>query len=55
MQQNAGSCLYMQSVSLYLSTGELSPLMFRDIRDQYLLLLDIFVVRDGIMFIFLFL
>ena len=34
MQQNAGSCLHIQSVSLCLFIGEFSLLMLRDIRDQ---------------------
>jgi hypothetical protein len=33
MQQNAGSCLHIQSVSLCLFIGELSPLMLRDIKE----------------------
>jgi hypothetical protein len=32
MQQNAGSCLYILSVSLRVFIGELSPLMLRDIK-----------------------
>jgi len=44
MQQNVGSCLGIQSVSLCLFIGDLSALMLRDIRDQ-LLVPAIFVVR----------
>jgi hypothetical protein len=38
MQQNVGSCLYIQSVNLCLFIGELSPLMLRDIKESLLLL-----------------
>jgi hypothetical protein len=38
MQQHAGSCLHIQSVSLCLFIGVLSPLMLRDIKDICLLL-----------------
>ena len=34
MQQNAGYCLYIQSVILCLFVGELSPLMLRDIKES---------------------
>ena len=34
MQQNVGSCLCIQSVSLYLFIGELSPLILRDIKEK---------------------
>ena len=34
MQQNDGSCLYIQSASLCLFISELSLLMLRDINDQ---------------------
>jgi hypothetical protein len=34
MQQNARSCLHIQSVSLCLFIGELSPLMLREIKDK---------------------
>jgi hypothetical protein len=34
MQQNSGSCLRIQSVSLCHFIGELSSLILRDIRDQ---------------------
>ena len=34
MQQNAGSCLHIQSVSLCFFIGELSPLIVRDIKDR---------------------
>ena len=51
MQQNAGSWLHIQSVGLCPFIGELSPLMLRDIRDQWLLLPVIFVVTGRIMFV----
>ena len=38
MQQNVGSCLCNQFVSLCLFIGELSPLILRDIEEQSLLL-----------------
>ena len=51
MQQNAGSYLLIQSVSLCIFIGELSPLMFRDIKETLLLL---FVTFDVIfMFVWL--
>jgi hypothetical protein len=53
MQQSAGSCLHIQSVSLCLFIGELSPLMLRDIKEMRLLLPVIFVVRGGIMVVWL--
>ena len=53
IQQNAGSCLYVQSVSLCLFIGEWSPLMLRDIKKKWLLLPVIFVVRGRIMFVWL--
>ena len=34
MWQNVGSCLHIQSVSLSLFVGELSPLMLRDIKER---------------------
>ena len=34
MQQNAGSCLCIQSLSLCLFIGELNPLMLRDIKEK---------------------
>ena len=37
MQQNIGSCLHNQSVSLCLFTGELSPLILRDIKEEALI------------------
>ena len=43
MQQNVGSCSRSQSVSLCLFIGELSPLMLRDIKEQWLLLPVIFI------------
>ena len=33
-QQNVGSCLYSQSISLCLFIGELSPLILRDIKEK---------------------
>jgi hypothetical protein len=48
MQQNVGSCLCNQSVSLYLFIGELSPLILRVIKENSLLLPVIFDVRVGI-------
>ena len=53
MEQNAGSCLIIQSVSLCIFIGELIPLMLRDSKNQWLLLPVIFVVRAGIMFVWL--
>ena len=53
MQQNAGSCVYIQSVSLCLFIGELSPLILRDIKEKSLLLPVIFVVRVGILLMWL--
>ena len=47
------SCLYSLSVSLCLFIGELSPLILRDIKEKYLLLHVIFVVRVGILFLLL--
>jgi hypothetical protein len=45
MQYNAGSYICIQSVSLCLFIGELSPLMLRDVKEKSLLLLVIFVKR----------
>ena len=42
MQQNVGTCLRSQSVSLCLFIRELSPLIIRDITEKYLLLAVIF-------------
>jgi hypothetical protein len=39
MQQNVGSCLYIQSVSLCLFIGELSPLILRKSNCCFLLFL----------------
>jgi hypothetical protein len=50
MQQNVGSCLCSQSVSLYLFIGELSPLILIDIKKRSLLCSVIFVVSVGILF-----
>jgi hypothetical protein len=50
VQQNIGSCLRMQFVSLCLFIGELRPLMLRDIKEKRSLLPLIFVVRGGITF-----
>ena len=52
MQQNVGSSLCNQSVSLCLFIEELSPLILRDIKET-LLLPVIFVVRFGILFMWL--
>ena len=41
-QQNVGSCFRIQSLSLCLFIGELSPLIFSDINDQWLLTMIIF-------------
>jgi hypothetical protein len=54
VQQNVGSCLPNQSVSLCLFIGELSPLILRYIKEKSLLLPDIFVARVGILFMWLF-
>ena len=43
--ENTGSCLFIQSVSLYLFIGKLSPLMLRDIRHQRLLITATFVLK----------
>jgi hypothetical protein len=52
MQQNVGSHLDShQSVSLFI--GELSPLTLRDIKEKQLLLPVIFVVRVGILFLWM--
>jgi hypothetical protein len=48
-----GSCLCSQSVSLYLFIGELIPLILRDIKEKQLLLPIIFVVKVGILFLWL--
>ena len=53
MQQNVGSCLSNQFVSLCLFIGDLSPLILRDIKEKPLLLPVIFVVRVGILFMLL--
>jgi hypothetical protein len=55
MQQNFGFFLCIESVSLCLFIGELSPLILRDIKEKRLLLPVIFVVRGGIMGVFLWL
>jgi hypothetical protein len=49
MQQKVGSCLCNHSVSLCIFIGELSPLILRDIKEKLLLLPVIFVVRGGIL------
>ena len=51
MQQNAGSCLCILSVSLYLFIRGLNPLIVTDIKEKILLLPVIFVVKGGIMFV----
>ena len=53
MQQNVGSCLCNQSISLCLFTGELSSLILRDIKEKSLLLPVIFVARVGVLFMWL--
>ena len=52
-QQNVGSCLCSQYVSLCLFIVELSPLILRDIKEKLLLLPIIFVVNVGILFLWL--
>ena len=47
-QQNVGSCLCSQSISLCLFIGKLSPSMLRNIKQQLLLLPVISVVRGRI-------
>jgi hypothetical protein len=53
MQQNVGSCLLNQSVSLCLFIRELRPMILRVIKRKSLLLPVIFVVRVGILFMWL--
>jgi hypothetical protein len=53
MQQNVRSCLCNQSISLCVFIGELSPLILRDIKEKSLLCSVIFVVRVGILFLWL--
>ena len=53
MQQNVGSWLCSQSVSLCVFIGVLSPLILRDIKEKSLLLPVIFVARVGILFMWL--
>ena len=53
MQQNVGSCLCSQSVSLCLFIGELSSMILRDIKEKFLLLPVIFVLSVGILFLWL--
>jgi hypothetical protein len=53
MQQNVGSCLCIQSVSLWLCIGELSPLILRDTKEKGFFIPAIFVVRGRIMFMWL--
>jgi hypothetical protein len=48
MQQNVGSCLHIQSVSLCLFIGDFSPLMLRDIKDRRLFIPALFVAGRGI-------
>ncbi|EDL76338.1 rCG49580, partial [Rattus norvegicus] len=47
MQQYDVSCLHIHCVSLYHFIGELSPLICRDIREQWLSFPVIFVPRGG--------
>ena len=49
MQQNAGLCLCIQSDSLYLFIGELSPFMITDIKEYWLLFPAIFAFKGRIM------
>ena len=44
MQQKDGSCFHIHSVSVCLFIGELSPLILRNINDQWLINLVIFLV-----------
>ena len=44
---------YVSSLLVYVFLGELSPLMLKDIKEKCLLLPVIFVVRGGIMFVWL--
>ena len=61
MQQNVGFCLHSQSVSLWVLLFvclfvfyvELSPLILRDIKKKRLLIPVIFVVRGGILFMWI--
>ena len=53
MQQKVGSCLCNQSLSLCIFIGELIPLILRDIKEKSLLFHVIFVVRVGILFMWL--
>jgi hypothetical protein len=53
MQQNDGTCLCDQSLSPCLFIAELSPLIIRDIKENMLLFPVIFVVRVGILFMWL--
>ena len=52
-QQNAGSSLCSQSISLCFLIGEFSLLMLREIKEKQLLLPVIFVVKVGILFLWL--
>ena len=54
MQQNVGSCLCNQSVSLYLFIRELSPLILRDKEEKALFLPVFIVVKVEILFLWLF-
>jgi hypothetical protein len=54
MQENVGSYLCIRFVSLGLFIGELSPVMLRDMKEDLCLLPVIFVVRGGILFIWLY-
>ena len=49
MQQNAGSCLHIQSVSLCLFIGEFSPLILIDFKERWLWVPDMFVFVGGCM------
>ena len=52
-QQNAASSLCSQSISLCFLIGEFSLLMLREIKEKQLLLPVIFVVKVGILFLWL--
>ena len=54
MQQNVGSCLCNQSVSLHLFIRELSPLILRDKEEKALFLPVFIVVKVEILFLWLF-
>ena len=53
MQQNAGSCLHIQSVSLCIFNGKVSQLILRDIKDGWLPVRVIFVNGGSYVFVIL--